>query len=59
PFSELNEIERLNEILVKEIVSKCKDIKTAVELRLVVESIKRVAEYSADIAEAAMNMKIR
>ncbi|MGB9759413.1 MAG: PhoU domain-containing protein, partial [Thermoproteota archaeon] len=39
PFSELNEIERLNEILVKEIVSKCKDIKTAVELRLVVESI--------------------
>ncbi len=59
PFSELNEIERLNEIVVKEIVNKCKDIKTAVELRLVVESIKRVAEYSADIAEAAMNMKIR
>jgi len=59
PFSKLKEIEELNETVVNKIVSSCKDIKFAVDLRLVVESIKRVAEYSADIAEATMNIKVQ
>ncbi|MEM0003204.1 MAG: phosphate uptake regulator PhoU [Thermoproteota archaeon] len=55
-FSKLNEVEELNDIIVNEIINECKNTKVAVNLRLVVESVKRVAEYSIDIAEAAMNI---
>lgn len=59
PFSNINEVEGLNEAIVNEIIHECKNIEVAVNLRLIVESIKRVAEYSADIAEATMNIKIQ
>lgn len=55
-------IEKLNQIveLEKEAVfaSKIVDIEKAANLRLLIESVRRTAEYAADVAEVVLNMNI-
>jgi hypothetical protein len=38
--------------------SKETDIKEAANIRLVIESVRRIAEYSMDIAEIVLNMTV-
>jgi phosphate uptake regulator len=38
--------------------SKETDIEEAANLRLVIESVRRIAEYSTDIAEVVLNMTV-
>lgn len=49
--------EEENEI-ISSIMLTCKGMKCAVLLRLVIESLKRIADYSADIAEIAVNLAV-
>ena len=55
-------IQRIDQIveLEKEAVlsSKTVDIKEAANLRLLIESVRRTAEYAADVAEVVLNMNI-
>jgi len=43
---------------VNEVLSSRLDAKTLTGLRLVLESLRRIADYSADIAEIVMNLAI-
>lgn len=44
--------------IVSNVITTCSSIKCAMFLRLVIESLKRIADYSADIAEIAINLAI-
>lgn len=54
-------IENINEIVVLEraaVLSAQMDIEDAAALRLIIESIRRTAEYSCDIAEIVLNLTV-
>jgi hypothetical protein len=40
------------------LLSKATDIEEATNIRLVIESVRRIAEYSMDIAEVVLNMTV-
>ena len=44
--------------IIGHIMLRCEDVRCAVMLRLVIESLKRIADYSVDIAEIAMNLAV-
>jgi len=57
----IDEVEKFHELeskAVNEILSSRLDAKTLTGLRLILESIRRIADYSADIAEIVMNLAI-
>ena len=57
----IDEVERFHELeskAVNEVLSSRLDAKTLTGLRLVLESLRRIADYSADIAEIVMNLAI-
>jgi phosphate uptake regulator len=55
----IDEVEKFHELeskAVNEILSSRLDAKTLTGMRLTLESIRRIADYSADIAEIVMNL---
>jgi len=54
----LGEIKDLENQLISEIFVKSRDGKTAALLRLVVENIRRIADYSCDISEITINLAV-
>jgi len=54
----IDKIEEEENEIISSIMLTCKEIKCAVLLRLVIESLKRIADYSADIAEIAVNLAV-
>ncbi|RLG07864.1 MAG: phosphate uptake regulator PhoU [Thaumarchaeota archaeon] len=58
-ISEVENLAKLENGLVKKIFESKLNTETAVGLRLILESIKRIAEYSADIAEIVINLGIK
>ena len=40
-------------------ILKISDVQEASSLRLIVESVKRTAEYASDVAEIVLNMTIK
>jgi len=54
----IDHIEKEENEIISSIMLTCKEIKCAVLLRLVIESLKRIADYSADIAEIAVNLAV-
>jgi len=58
-ISEVENLAKLENGLVKKIFESKLNTETAIGLRLILESIKRIAEYSADIAEIVINLGIK
>ena len=58
-ITEVGVISRIEKELVKMIFEARLDTETAIGLRLVIESLKRIAEYGADIAEIVINLAIK
>ena len=58
-ISEVENLAKLENGLVKKIFESKLNTGTAIGLRLILESIKRIAEYSADIAEIVINLGIK
>jgi len=56
---EVESLESLENGLVKRISESKLNMEAAVGLRLIVESLKRIAEYGADIAEIVINLAIK
>ena len=56
--SELEEIVAMEEGLLEMILSRKLDAKTISHLRLILESSKRISEYSEDIAEVTLNRTV-
>lgn len=54
----VDRIEKEENEIISSIMLICKEVKRAVFLRLVIESLKRIADYSADIAEIAVNLTV-
>ncbi len=54
----VEEVGKCESELIKDVITTCSNIKCAMLLRLVIESLKRIADYSADIAEIAINLAI-
>jgi phosphate uptake regulator len=55
----IDEVEKFHELeskAVNEILSSRLDAKTLTGMRLILESVRRIADYSADIAEIVMNL---
>lgn len=55
----VKELTRMEEDLAERIFKLKLDVETITGLRLILESIKRVAEYAADIAEIVINLAIK
>ncbi|MEM3897419.1 MAG: hypothetical protein QXO04_02260, partial [Nitrososphaerota archaeon] len=54
-------VERFHELeskAVNEVLSSKLDAKTLTGMRLILESIRRIADYGADIAEIVLNLAI-
>ena len=49
-------VETYDETIIRDITSAQVDSKTVASLRLIVESIRRLAEYGSDIAEVVLNL---
>ncbi|MDW8021747.1 MAG: phosphate uptake regulator PhoU [Nitrososphaerota archaeon] len=58
-ITQVEGILKIENELVKNIFEGKFDTETAIGLRLVIESLRRIAEYSADIAEIAINLAIK
>jgi len=58
-ITEVGVISRIEKELVRMIFEARLDTETAIGLRLVIESLKRIAEYGADIAEIVINLAIK
>lgn len=58
-ITQVEEVLKIENELVKDIFRARLDTETAIGLRLVIESLRRIAEYSADIAEIVINLAIR
>ncbi|MEM4020766.1 MAG: PhoU domain-containing protein [Nitrososphaerota archaeon] len=57
----IDEVERFHELeskAVNEVLSSKLDAKTLTGMRLILESIRRIADYGADIAEIVLNLAI-
>jgi len=54
----VDRIEKEENEIISSIMLTCEEVKCAVLLRLVIESLKRIADYSADIAEIAVNLAV-
>jgi len=54
-LDELPHYKEIQEELIKQLL-KLGDIKVAMGLRIVIDSLRRIADYSADIAEIAINL---
>ena len=55
-INKAGEVVRLEKEVTEAILQAGLSTKTAVSLRLILESIKRTSEYSTDIAEIAINL---
>jgi len=58
-ITEVGGISRIEKELVRMIFEARLDTETAIGLRLVIESLRRIAEYGADIAEIVINLAIK
>jgi len=58
-ITRVHELERAEKELVKSIFESRTGIESAIALRLVIESLRRIAEYAADIAEIVINLAIK
>jgi len=58
-ITEVGGISKIEKELVRMIFEARLDTETAIGLRLVIESLRRIAEYSADIAEIVINLAIK
>ncbi|MCD6341336.1 MAG: phosphate uptake regulator PhoU [Thaumarchaeota archaeon] len=58
-ITKVNELTRIEKDLIKMIFESRLNTETAIGLRLIIESIKRIAEYGADIAEIVINLAIK
>ena len=57
-IEDLKSIKALEDKIIKSMVNSSIDAASLIELRMVVESIRRMAEYGSDIAELAMNLNV-
>ncbi|RLG05698.1 MAG: phosphate uptake regulator PhoU [Thaumarchaeota archaeon] len=55
----VRELVKMEEDLVRKIFKLKLDVETITGLRLILESLKRIAEYAADIAEIVINLAIK
>jgi len=55
----VQKIVRLEEELIKRCLRAKLDAKTLIGLRLILESLRRIAEYGADIAEIVINLAVK
>ncbi len=54
----IKEVQRLERKVIERIITAVKNIEDAMNLRLVTESLRRIADYSSDIAEITINLAI-
>ena len=54
----LKQVAKEEELATEELISSRLDNKAVISLRLALESLRRIAEYSSDICEIVVNMMV-
>ena len=58
-MAKAKDIAKFEEEIIEQLLELKIEARTIIGLRLVLESIRRIAEYGTDIAEIAINLNVR